>query len=238
MAGKKKKKDEEELLAPDPFLDKAQQGEAWFEKHFKAILGGLVLVLAGIWGVQLIGARSEAAAARITTQLNEAVDAYQEATGLQKVLTSTSPAALKADYQKVYDQLAELRQAHPEAGAARMAALYQADLARRLEKYDEAVTLYDAYLTKSGPSDPLRFFALAGAGYALEGANKLDDALARFKTLEAEGFYKDYALKHEARVLEAKGDSSGAVAAYKAIVDMEPASALKTFAEGRLKALQ
>ena len=37
--------------------------------------------------------------------------------------------------------------------------------------------------TKSGPSDPLRFFALEGAGYALEGANKLDDALARFKTL-------------------------------------------------------
>ncbi|MCA9553139.1 MAG: tetratricopeptide repeat protein [Myxococcales bacterium] len=238
MAGKKKKKDEEELLAPDAFLENAQKGEAWFEKHFKAILGAAVLVLAGIWGVQLMGARTEAAAARITTQLNEAVDAYQEATGLQKVLTSTSPESLKRDYQKVYDQLAELRQAHPEAGAARMAALYQADLARRLEKYDEAVSLYDVYLSKAGPNDSLRFFALEGAGYALEGANKLDEALARFKTLESEGFYKDYALKHEARVLEAKGDDAGAAAAYKSIVDMEPASALKSFAEGRLKALQ
>jgi tetratricopeptide (TPR) repeat protein len=239
MAGKKKKKGEEEaILAPDPFLEKAQQGEAWFEKHFKALIGALVAVLAGIWAVQFIGSQREADASKITTQLNEAVEAYQEATGLQKVLTSTSPEALKRDYQKVYEQLAAVRTEHGEAGPARLAALYQADLARRLEKFDEAIGLYDAYLAKAPTNDPLRFFALEGAGYALEGAGKLDDALARFKSLEEQSFYKDYALKHEARVLEAKGDTAGAVAAYKAIVDMDPASTLKSFAEGRLKALQ
>ena len=238
MAGKKKGKAEEELLAPDAFLENAQKGEAWFERHFKALIAGLVLILAGIWGVQMLGAHREAEASKITHRLNEAVTAYQEATGLQKVLTSTSPEALKRDVQKVHDQLADLRAAHPEAGPARMAALYQADLARRLEKYDEAVTLFDVYLSKSGSNDPLRFFALEGAGYALEGAGKLDDALARFKTLESEDFYKDYALKHEARVLEEKGDTAGAMTAYQAIVDMDPASALKSFAENRLKALQ
>lgn len=242
MAGRKKskkKQEQEELLADDAFLQKGSEGAGWFEKNFKIVLGAIAVVLVGVLVVQMMQAQSARAASQVTADLTEAVDAYREATGLQKVLTSTAPESLKKEWKKVHDQLSELRAAHPDHGAAKLAALYQADLARRLERYDEAVELYDVFLKSAKKDDALRFFALEGVGYALEGAGKNDEAIARFDELaKTQEFYKDYALKHKARVLEKKGDTTGAVAAYQAIVDMDPASPLKSFAENRLKALK
>lgn len=241
MAGRKKKKtkEQEELLADDVFLQEAGQRVGWFEKNFKLVLAGIVVVLVGVLVVQQMQASQARSAAAVTSELNDAVEAYREATGLQKVLTSTAPENLKKEWRKVHDQLADLRAEHPDHGAARLAALYQADLARRLEKYDEAIELYDLYLKPAKKDDALRFFALEGAGYALEAAGKNDEALARFEELaETQEFYADYALKHKARVLEKKGDEAGAIAAYQAIVDMDPASPLKSFAQNRLKALK
>lgn len=241
MAGRKKSKkaQDEALLAPDAFLENAGQGAGWFEKNFKVVMGGIVLVLAGVFAVQAMSASKARAAAEVTTDLNAAVDAYREATDLQKVLTSTSPEGLKREYQTVHDRFADLRQAHPEGGAAITAALYQADLARRLDKFEEAVKLYDVYLGASSKKDALRFFALEGVGYALEGAGKPDEALKRYEELEkTQDFYKDYALKHQARILEKKGDNKAAAAAYQAIVDITPDSPLKSFAQNRLKAVQ
>lgn len=241
MAGRKtkKKKEQEELLADDAFLQKGTEGAGWFEKNFKLVLAGIAVVLVGVLVAQMMSAQTARANAEVTSKLNEAVDAYREATGLQKVLTSTAPESLKKEWQKVHDQLSELRAANQSHGAAKMAALYQADLARRLEKFDAAVGLYDEYLSTAKKDDSLRFFALEGAGYALEGAGKDDEAIARFDELaKTQAFYKDYALKHKARVLEKKGDDAAAIAAYEAIVEMDPASPLKSFAENRLKALK
>jgi len=241
MAGRKKKKkaEDEALLAPDAFLENAGQGAGWFEKNFKVVLGGVAAALIAVFAIQTMSASKARAAAEVTTDLNDAVEAYREATDLQTVLTSTAPESLKTSFKKVHDQLADLRTAHPEGGPAIVAALYQADLARRLEKYDDAVALYDIYLKGSPADDSLRFFALEGVGYALEAADKPDEALERFKTLEStQDFYKDYALKHQARILESKGDKAAAATAYKAIVDMDPESPLKSFAQSRLKAVQ
>ena len=239
MARKKKNQEEEELLAPDPFLESGQAKMAWLEKNLKLVIGAIVLVLVAVLAFELTTSSSARSASVVTDDLTAAVDEYREATGLQKVLTSTSPASLKSGYQKAYDAFQKVRADHAKTGAARLATVYHADLARRLDKYDEAVTMYDEYISGAKADDPLLFFALEGAGYALEAAGKNDEALARFEALaEKQPFYADYALKHQARILEKKGDSAGALAAYKKITEMEPASPLESFAEKRIRALE
>jgi tetratricopeptide (TPR) repeat protein len=109
-----------------------------------------------------------------------------------------------------------------------------------LQKYPESEALYKEYVKNAKADDAALFVALEGAGYTLEEQNKLDEALEYFSRI-GEGttaFYKDFGLKHKARILEKKGDKAGAIAALQAIIAIEPPSSIRPFAEERLKSLQ
>lgn len=234
----RKKEQSEEILAPDPFMEQAGKGAAWFEKNFKLLIAGIVVALGGVLGVQVLQGSSLRSASAVTADLDEAVKAYSEATDLRTVLTSTSAEATQEGYQKAKEKFEAFRAKHPSHEATRLAKLYEGELARRMNKHAEAQAFYMEYLNGVKADDPLAFIALEGAGYSFEADGKLDDALTQFGKLEQQApFFKDYALKHRARVLEKKGDRDGARAAYQAISDMEPVSGLKSFAEDRLKAL-
>lgn len=234
----RKKNEAEEALAPDPFLDVAHQGAAFFEKHGKTVAIAAGVVFVGIVAGEFLMKENAREASQVTTELSAAIKSYEEATDLRTVLTSTSAAKTNQAYEGARAKLEAFRNSHPKSGAARLASLYEGDLLRRLGKHADAAGRYQVYLDGADKNDPLRFMALEGAGYALESDQQLDAALEKFRQLAETGPYvKDYALKHQARVLEKKGDKAGAKAAYQAIFDMDPASSLKSFAEERLKAL-
>jgi predicted negative regulator of RcsB-dependent stress response len=235
----RKKEETVEQIAPDPIIDNLKKGATWVEKHFKQVIGVIVLLLGAVLAYEIISTSTERSAAAVTTQLNEAVKAYDEATDPQKVLTTTVTSVLDADLEKAREKLAAVAKDHPDSGAAQMAKLYEADVARKLRKYADSEALYKEYIQTAKPDDMALFVALEGIGYALEEQNKLDDALQQFSRI-GEGstaFYKDYGLKHKARILEKKGDLAGAKAALQAIVAIEPPSTLRPFAEERLKSL-
>jgi tetratricopeptide (TPR) repeat protein len=237
-----RKKDESvvEAIAPDPVFDNLKKASDALQKNLKIVAVVTALLLGGVLAFQLINASSERGAAEVTTKLSEAVKAYDEATDPQKVLTTTVAGALDADYEKARAKFAELSKEHSGSGAAQLAKLYEADLARRLRKPADAEALYKEYVQSAKPGDTLLFVALEGAGYALEDQNKLDEAADYFSRI-GEGstaFYKEYGLKHKARVLEKKGDKEGAKAALQAIIAIEPPSSLRPFAEERVKSLQ
>lgn len=235
----RKKKEKEELVAPDPFMARAEQTTAWVQKNLKWILGGLLLVLGGVGASQAMTAGSERAASAMTLALNEAVESYSEAVSFQKVLTATSSEALQVGFRKAKERFGRFRADYPGQEAARLAALYEAELARRLGEYDGATALYETYISGADPADPLLFVALEGVGYALEGAGKNDEALARYVLLEQrQPFMADYAKKHQARVLETAGQLDKAQAIYRELAEKDPPSPLKTFAETRLRALE
>lgn len=237
MAGKKE--DSAHLLVPDPFLETLNHWASWVQKHLKMIVGVLAGALAVILAFEFFSSQSERDAAAITTELTEAVKKYEEATDPQKVLTSTKADAMKEPLEKAREKLDAVVKAHPKHGAAQLARLYVADVDRRLKLYAEAEAAYKSYADNAKKDDNLLFLALEGAGYALEDQGKLDEALVYFNRLvENGGFYKDFGLKHKARVLEKKGDKDGAIAALKSIVDIQPPSELRGQAEERLKALQ
>ena len=234
-----RKKSKDPVLAPDAFQQEGQTLAKWLESNIKLVIAGLVVVLAAVVGLEYLessGARSDA----ITTEaLVEALEEYQEATDLRKVLTSTSATELNEGYEKVAAKLETFQREHQGTGAARIASLYEADLLARLGKHAEAEEKFSAYVSSAKADDELMFFALEGLGYAQEAQNELDEAAKTFDQLStSQPFYKDYGLKHKARILEEKGDREGAVAAYQSIVEMDPASPLKPYAENRLKALQ
>ncbi len=228
----------DELLAPDPFLERARSAADWLQKNIRVVVGVGVAVLAGIVIVDLLRDSSESDAATVTRDLSAAIEAYQKATDLPTILTTTVAAKVDKGYQDALTQLESFRSKNPNFAGARLARLYEAELLRRLRRNADAATAYQEYLSKATDADPLLFLALEGMGYALEDDAKLDEALAQFDALaQRQPFLKDTALRHKGRVLEKKGDNAGAKAAYQAIVDMEPASSLKSFAEDRVRAL-
>lgn len=235
----RKKREKEELLAPDPFMAKAEQTTAWVQQNLKWILGGLVLVLGGIGAAKAMTAGSAREASVMTLELNEAIEAFQEAVDFRTVITSTSAEAVTAGYRDAKKRFGEFRAGHAGRDAARLAALYEAELARRLDEHEAASGLYETYIAGAPADDPLLFVALEGAGYSLEGAGKLAEALAKYVLLEErQPFMRDYAKKHQARVLETQGQIADALEIYRAIATRDPPSPLKHFAEGRVRALE
>jgi hypothetical protein len=94
----RKKQEAEELLAPDPFMEKATSGMNWLEKNVKIVVGVGLLGLAAVVGAQFVmseGTREESA---VTMDLTAAIEEFGEATSLQTVLTSTSPESLNKKY--------------------------------------------------------------------------------------------------------------------------------------------
>jgi tetratricopeptide (TPR) repeat protein len=238
----RKKEESVELIAPDPVLDSLKKSAGWVEKNMKPIVGGFAAILVAVLGYEYFVSKTERDASVVTTKLTEAVRSYEEAMEPSKILSSTVAGALDKDYEKAREKFSAISKEHPGSGASRLAKLYEADLARRLGKHADAEALYKSYIAEAKNDDVLLFLAIEGAGYALEEQGKLDEAIAMFGKLGDDGtstrFYKDYGLKHKARILEKKGDTAGAIAAYQSIVAMEPASDLKGFAEDRMKSLQ
>jgi predicted negative regulator of RcsB-dependent stress response len=213
-----KSKEQEPILAPDAFQQEGASWIQWLEKNLKVVLGGIVVLLAAVIGLEYAQSHSERSAALVTAELDKAVDAYAEATDLRKVLTSTSAAVLNAEFEAAAKKLAAVASGHPGTDAARMAKLYEADLLARLGKHADAEAGFRAYTDSAKPDDELLFFALEGLGLAQEAQDKKEDAVATFDRLgSARPFAKVFALKHKGRIQEAKGDTAAALATYEAM---------------------
>lgn len=229
----------EELLAPDAFEAQGTTVTPWLERNFKFIAAALVLALGGVAVWELTRASGDSAASTHTRALIDATDAYAEAVGVQSVFSSTTAEARRSRIASARARLDEGELRTAPAGVGALAALYEADLARRQGDYDAALAGYDAYLaeTEALEEDPLRYFALEGRGYALEGAGRLDEALEAFRRIEAMPSHADFGAFHVGRVLTRQGDTAGARAAFERVTGKVPTSPLAEEAERKLAAL-
>lgn len=112
----------------------------------------------------------------------------------------------------------------------------------QLGRFDEAIaTLKDALDAKL--DERLRFLANEGLLYAYEGKGELDNALKSADTLitdssRFQGFYKDRGTYQKARLLERKGDKTGATKLYGEIVKSAADSPLHDTIVARLASLE
>ena len=241
MARRKRKKGEppiDELVAPDAFETAGASGVGWFESNFRYILLGAAVILGSVLLYEVMSSSATRDNATMTAELNTIVESFNEATDMRAVLTSTSAEQVNETYRDIEKKLADFRAKYADRDAAHLAGLYEAELLRRLDKPGQAIPLYERYLKVIGEGGSLAFMAHEGAGYAYEAQKQLDQALSHYEKLATYGFAKAYALKHQARVQEAKNDRERAQALYRQLAELDADGPLKTFAEERLRVLE
>lgn len=232
-----KNKEVAELVAPDPFLESAGKAALWVEKYARLlVLAAAGLVLAVVL-VLVLGAQKERSSAALTARFGEAVEKYQDALALSA--TGTTAEAQNKAYEAALPEFERLLAENATSPAVRLGSLYAGDLARRLGRLDAAEKHFAAYADQAKPDDSLLHVALEGAGYAAEDQNRSDEALRYFERLAdlPDRYYRDYALAHQARVLEKKGKKDEAIARYRSLLKEMTDSPLRAAAEARLAAL-
>lgn len=108
-------------------------------------------------------------------------------------------------------------------------------------RHDESLAAYEAAIAAKVPAR-LAFLAHEGVGYAHEAKGQLDQALAAFgrmaDTASAfQGFSRDRALYHRARITERKGDKAAALKLYNEALQANPDGSLRDEIAGRVALL-
>lgn len=209
-----------------------RQGSSAARKQWQLVaIGGTVAIgalLAGMYGMK----QSTAGKAETTRKLAQA--AAVGARGivvaedqLPEDLSKTTPDPIftseEARTEALTTYLAELGDA--EAKAPELTALLRAAASLRAGDNEAARQNYEAFLAASDSDHPLRFIGVEGRGVALENLGELDAALAVYEELGGRkgSFYRDMALWHQGRVLEALERREDAIAVYRTYVTEYPA---------------
>jgi hypothetical protein len=124
------------------------------------------------------------------------------------------PAELEAQIDR---KLAETAAADDGEKAQELALLVRASRQIEAADFATAETTYREFLARIGKAHALSFLAQEGIAIAREGQGDLEGALAEIEPLlgNAGDFYRDQALWHKGRLLEALGRSDDALATYQ-----------------------
>jgi tetratricopeptide (TPR) repeat protein len=181
-----------------------------------------------------------------------------------ELLTADAPAAaaaagiprFKTDKERIEGSLAELdaSQVAEKGGPLRgEALLLRGGFLLDLDRADEARAVYERALAGGKLDRRLRFLAGEGLGYAYERKGDLDRAAAAFDKLGddaasqgqgqgqgqgQEGFYRDRAGYHKARLAEIRGNRDVAARLYHEVLDKNPTTSLRAEITNRLALLE
>ena len=213
-----------------------------------AVLGGVALVLIGFSVYTWWHNKREAEATRIFGEVTKTLEAQIEeepkpdqpdkpAPPEKKDGDKVTYPTVKARGEAALGLLERIEREYGSTDVAQQARLVKGGLLIDLGRYDEAAAVYQKIVEKGGD---LRFLAAEGQGYAYEAKGDLDAALTAFQRLQPDekGFYRDFSLYHQARILARKGDKAGALTLYQQILDKWPQSALKTDVTNRIALLE
>ncbi len=238
VKAKKRRMTRKELREPDKVLSTMEQAVEWMGENRRAILIGIIVAVvgAGLWGVYQwrTAGQSEKAAKlykkgmrTFTALIDPSIAGGNAAkSGAQAQVFKTKADRAKAAL-KIFDQVVQNFEGYPISRAAH---LYRGNCYFDLKKYSEAVTAYKKVLSTSGKSgcgcggagessDSLKALALENLGYAQAAKGRFDQAAKTFARLRSvdKGSRRDWAYWHEAVILEAKGDLTGAIKAYEKV---------------------
>ncbi|MCA9655343.1 MAG: tetratricopeptide repeat protein [Myxococcales bacterium] len=210
----------------DAFQTTVRKAGRGILQHPAAVIG-LIVVAAGIGaGAYAWSQAGEADRAKSTTLLSTAAayeargqvveDLAEQTADRKRPLSRPYVESEEELRQKVDAALADLEAKDPDSPANEVADLVRAARLARASDFEAAEKAYRSFI-KRLPGHHLLFMAREGLVLALEGQERWDDALAEVEPmLGQEGdFYRDQALWHRGRLLEAAGRSDEALEVYK-----------------------
>lgn len=230
--------------ASDPFLQATAQGMSWFEQNRGLVLGGivaLVVAVIGVWAAlgymesQKVAASSELSPALwdYETQVEEA---KREAIANDPDLTAPEEeyASEQARWKAIFEKSGSALEAHQQGEIAQSARLTRAAAAVRLGDFDEAVSLYEAYLSGDTDESMLPFVYL-GLATAHGAKGNVEDAVANYdKLVEHDESFEGLALYQKAKAFEAAGNTEKAKEIYHEILEAHPQTPYREDIERRL----
>jgi tetratricopeptide (TPR) repeat protein len=245
----KKKLNRKALRQPDQFVGfwtraSAAVGE-FASSHTSALVVGataLATVIAGSIVITQLGERRAIAA-------SEALDRVEQIETADLIAPGSVPKDdglphFATEKERLEASLKELDGAFGSGRGplAPEAMLARGSLLLDLDRVDDAIATYERLL--SGKLDGhLRFLAREGLGYGYERKGRLDDAekvLAKLgdDARDMDGFYKDRALYHQARLAELRGNPGDATRLYHEVLDKSPTTSLREEITNRLALLE
>jgi tetratricopeptide (TPR) repeat protein len=252
----KRKINQKELKRPDQFVDFWSRTSAalgnYTSSHMRALvvsLTALATVIAGSVALSQISERRSIRAA-------EALDRVQRMANAEIATPGATPPAddgiphLATEQAQLEAALKELDGSFsgPHGTLHAEAMLVRGSLLLNLDRAAEAVTNYQTLLADN-LDRRLHFLAEEGLGYGYERLGKLDEAQAAFVKLGSEasgpggqggmeGFYKDRALFHQARIAELRSNPADATRIYHEVLDKNPTTSLREEITNRLASLE
>jgi tetratricopeptide (TPR) repeat protein len=245
----KRRISKKELKRPDQFVDfwtraSNMVGE-YVASHRRALIISLTALATVIGGSVAMTKVSEGRAVSAA----EALDRVQRIAAVEVAAPGTTLA--DDGLPHLPTQKAQLEAALKELDAAfgpshgplhAEAMLVRGSLLLSLDRAGEAITTYQALLADD-LDRRLHFLAQEGLGYGYEHEGKLAEAQTTFAKLGddaggMDGFYKDRALYHQARIAELRSNPADATRIYHEVLDKNPTTSLREEITNRLAALE
>ena len=244
----KRKISRKELKQPDQFVDFWSRASTaagnYAATNRRAIVISLTAFATVVAGSVAISQASE----RRAIHAAEALDHVQRIASAEPLTSgATAPDDGLPHFGTAKEQLeAALKDLDASFSSSRgplhaEAMLVRAGLLLNLDRAPEAVTGYQTLLADK-LDDRLHFLAQEGLGYAYERQGKLPEAQAAFAKLGEgggmDGFYKDRAAYHQARLAELESNPAEAKRLYQEVLDKNPTTSLRDEINNRLAALE
>lgn len=248
----KRKISPKELKRPDQFVDFWSRASAalsnYTSSHMRALVVSMTALATVVAGSIALSQLSE----RRSIKAAEALDRVQRMANAELATPGATPPAddgiphLGTEKEQLEAALKELDGSFsgPHGTLHAEAMLVRGSLLLNLDRASEAVTTYQTLLGDN-LDGRLRFLAQEGLGYGYERLGKLDEAQAAFAKLGndagasgLEGFYKDRALFHQARIAELRSNPADAARLYHEVLDKNPTTSLREEITNRLASLE
>lgn len=232
--------------ASDPMMGVTARTASWIGRNPAAAVGGIVAILVAVIGVyggmqymenQTVKAADSLAPSFVAYAMPiKGTPTFEQ---LQKAEFNIPKAhdSYEAKWTASYEAANETLSNSPKSEVAQPARLAKAAAAIRLEKWDEAVTAYEAYLDGkySGEVEP---FVRQGLATAYAGKGDIESARKQLQKLaESDEKYKPLAKYQEAKLLQAEGKVDEAKELYHEIIETNPKTPFKSDIERRLALL-
>ncbi len=247
----KHKISKKELQQPDQFVDfwsRVTMGAArWASEHQRALVVSFTALLTVVIGSIVLSQVSQ----RRSSHAAEALDRGERIAAAEPAVAgATMPDDGVPHLASAREQAeAALKDLDEKFGSGRgplsaEGTLVRARLLLDLGRAPEAASAFQSLL--DGKLDArVHFLAREGLGYAYEAQGKLAEAAAAFSQLGddasragLQGFYKDRALYHQARLAELRSNPADAARLYHEVLEKFPTTSLRDEIQNRIAALE
>lgn len=235
-----------ELKAPDALQKAGLEARHWLEGRHKAVAAIMVILLLAGAGVALANYVSDRTEERASKALGAVLrDIDRPVAGEENPNPPAGDGKPPFKSQKERDEaavkaLGDFQSKFHGTKAALTGELRYGQSACNLGNYDQALSAFSDFAKSAPAEEPLRILALEGVGYAYEGKNQLEQALAAFEEMarnNKSGYMNGMGLYHRGRILMLQGKKEEAAKAFAEIPTAAPNTPAAKMATERMALL-